>query len=99
MQGLGLLSKRCRAHQEQMVLLWVCEPLRDFIKVYSRSQNSPFLWNKSLKTTWVGPQVGRGEVSGKPLGGTTCVIQVDGAYICRLEVGRAQQKNYWLDVF
>lgn len=41
----------------------------------------------------MGPQVGKGGVSGNSPGWATCVIQVDGAYVCRLGGGRAQQRN------
>ena len=86
---MGLLSKSYRC---QMLLLGFCEPLRDFTKVCSRSQEIPFVWNKSLGADWVGPQAGRDGVSGNPLG-ATCVIWVDGTCVCRLGAWRAQKRN------
>lgn len=41
----------------------------------------------------VGLKVGRGIVSGNPLGRETCVIRIDGTCVCRLGCGRAQQRN------
>lgn len=76
-----------------MLLFGVCEPLRDFPQVHSRSRDRPFIWNKLLEVAWVGPKVRRCGVSENLMDGATCVIQVDVACIFKLERRRAQQRN------
>lgn len=69
----------------------LCESLRNFRKVCSRSQDSLFLWDKSPEVAWVGPQAGRGGVSESP--GQRDLCYPSRWHLCLLRAGRAQQRN------
>nr|KAF6427858.1 hypothetical protein HJG63_008342 [Rousettus aegyptiacus] len=47
-------------------------------KRYGACRSQCYMYGiKQMEMAWVGPQVGRGRVSGNDLGKVTCVIQVD----------------------
>lgn len=89
MLSWGLLSKRSETCQGQMLPVY---GFQDFRKVQNMSQDRTFVWKKTLKAAWVGPQVGRGWFSGNDHGGVNTVIPVDGdsdfvsVCVCRLSV-------------
>ena len=85
--GLRPLSKMYVAHWPDAACL------RDFRKIQSMSQDSPFVWKRHWKWFGLGLQVGWGRISGNHQGRVNSMSQVDVVSdmvpACQLFVGRA----------